>query len=96
VTTSSSGPFSQSQPQITQGGDQGFSGNTFSQSAARVDTTPIYQPEATFSAGTGAIHFVSDVGLSPLGSGGMSDEEMLATMQALKNPAWWQNMMMPG
>jgi hypothetical protein len=26
----------------------------------------------------------------------LTEEEMLATMQALKNPAWWQNMMMPG
>lgn len=25
-----------------------------------------------------------------------SDEEMLATMQAIKNPTWWSNMMMPG
>lgn len=58
--------------------------------------TPIYRQEATFAAGTGAIHFGSDIELSGLGSGGVSDEEMLATMQALKNPAWWQNMMMPG
>jgi hypothetical protein len=75
------------------GGDQGFSGNTFSHP---VDTTPIYRPEATFSTGTGGIHFVGDPGYSSPGSNGMSDEEMLATMQALKNPAWWQNMMMPG
>jgi hypothetical protein len=70
---------------------------TFNQSAERVDTTPIYRPEATFSTGAGSMHFVSDPGFSSLvGSNGMSDEEMLATMQALKNPAWWQNMMMPG
>jgi hypothetical protein len=78
---------------MQRGGDQGFSRNTFSHS---VDTTPIYQPEATFSTGTGGMHFVSDLGYSSPGSNGMSDEEMLATMQALKNPAWWQNMMMPG
>lgn len=61
-----------------------------------MDTTPIYEPETTFSASTGAIHFGSDLGLSAFGSNGVSDEEMLATMQALKNPAWWENMMMPG
>jgi hypothetical protein len=26
----------------------------------------------------------------------ISEEDMLATMRALENPAWWQNMMMPG
>lgn len=78
------------------GSDQGFSGNTFNQQAEKLDTTPIYRPEATFSGGAGAIHFVSDPGLPLFGSNGMSDEEMLATMHALKNPAWWQNMMMPG
>jgi hypothetical protein len=26
----------------------------------------------------------------------MSDEEMFAAMQALKNPEWWQNMMILG
>ena len=30
------------------------------------------------------------------GANGFSDEEMLATMQAIKNPTWWSNMMMPG
>lgn len=30
------------------------------------------------------------------GSGSGLTDEVLATMQAIKNPAWWQNMMMPG
>ena len=30
------------------------------------------------------------------GANVFSDEEMLATMQAIKNPTWWSNMMMPG
>lgn len=76
----------------TQGPD--LSGSSFQQDR-KMDTTPIYQPETTFSAATGAIHFGSDVGVSPFGTS-MSDEEMLATMQTLKNPAWWENMMMPG
>ncbi|KAF8966133.1 fungal-specific transcription factor domain-containing protein [Flammula alnicola] len=56
--------------------------------------TPIYMPEATFAAGTGQISFGTDYEMTY--GGGFSDEEMLATMQALKNPAWWQTMMMPG
>ena len=30
------------------------------------------------------------------GYGGIQDEEMLATMHAIKNPAFWEGMMMPG
>jgi len=56
--------------------------------------TSIYMPEATFA----------NNGANPLGStfdwtygaNVFSDEEMLATMQAIKNPTWWSNMMMPG
>ncbi|KAF8197112.1 fungal-specific transcription factor domain-containing protein [Pholiota molesta] len=56
--------------------------------------TPIYRPEATFAASTGQISFGTDF---DMGYGGtFSDEEMLATMQAIKNPAWWDTMMMPG
>lgn len=76
--------------------DQGYMRTMFHQPMEKLDSTPIYRPEATFSTGNGAIHFVSDLGFPSLGSNGMSDEDMLATMQALKNPAWWQNMMMPG
>ncbi|KAG6885331.1 hypothetical protein C0993_003179 [Termitomyces sp. T159_Od127] len=83
----------------SQKSDSPIQGSSLSSSSfqqeRKMDTTPIYQPEATFSASTGAIHFGSDVGIASLDSG-MSDEEMLATMQALDNPAWWDNMMMPG
>jgi len=58
--------------------------------------TPIYRPEATYSSGTGPIHFGSDMELAVMDSSYSPDEEMLATMQAIKNPSWWQNMMMPG
>ncbi|KXN81254.1 Protein priB, partial [Leucoagaricus sp. SymC.cos] len=58
--------------------------------------TPIYRPEATYNAGTGPIHFGSDMELAVLDGSYSPDEEMLATMQAIKNPSWWQNMMMPG
>lgn len=54
---------------------------------------PVYTTEATF-AGAGAITFSSDLDMTYVG--GVSEEEMLATMQAIKNPDWWQNMMMPG
>lgn len=57
--------------------------------------TPIYRPEATFAVGAGQISFESDFEMG-YGGGGFSDGETLATMQAIKNPAWWDTMMMPG
>ncbi|KAG6820054.1 hypothetical protein H0H93_005986 [Arthromyces matolae] len=83
----------------SQTGSSQSQGSTFGESSfqqdGKMDTTPIYQQEATFSSATGEINFGTDLGISSFG-GSMSDEEMLATMQALKNPAWWENMMMPG
>ncbi len=57
--------------------------------------TPIYRPEATFAAGAGQISFGSDFEMN-YGGGNYSDEEMPATMHIIKNPAWWDSMMMPG
>ncbi|KAG5730335.1 Protein priB [Termitomyces sp. T112] len=95
-TLPSTSTFSITSSQTSESPTQGSSfGSSSFQQNGKMDTTPIYQPEATFSSATGAIHFGSDVGVSGLG-GSMSDEDMLATMQALKNPAWWENMMMPG
>ena len=82
-----------------QGGhDHGFTHAAFNQTNEKADT-PIYRPEATYTLGSGPIEFggSGDVGTLALGSSsGFSDEEMLATMQALKNPQWWSTMMMPG
>lgn len=58
-------------------------------------TTPVYLPEITYAAGAGAIQF-GDSNMLGLDGNAVGEEEMLATMQALKNPLWWQNMMMPG
>lgn len=55
----------------------------------------MYHPEVTYAAGAGAIQF-GDSNMLGLDGNAVGEEEMLATMQALKNPAWWQNMMMPG
>ncbi|KAA1473232.1 hypothetical protein DENSPDRAFT_779779 [Dentipellis sp. KUC8613] len=61
---------------------------------------PVYQAEVAYAAGTGPLelggggdgmNFVFD---SQGGMGGQ--EEMLATMQVIRNPAFWSNMMMPG
>ncbi|KAF5391201.1 hypothetical protein D9757_003162 [Collybiopsis confluens] len=51
-------------------------------------STPTYRPEMTYAAGAGAIPFGD--------SNVVGEEEMLAAMQALKNPRWWDSMMMPG
>jgi hypothetical protein len=83
-----------------QGGhDGGFTHAVFNPTNEKADT-PIYRPEATYTLGNGPIEFggSADFGSLALGSStnGFSDEEMLATMQALKNPQWWSTMMMPG
>lgn len=87
----------QQQTQTSTQPDQtlGYSPNTMQPQVQSVQT-PIYRPEATYNSGTGPIHFGSDMELAVLGSGYSPDEEMLATMQAIKSPSWWQNMMMPG
>jgi hypothetical protein len=65
----------------------------FGQTPEKVET-PAYQPEInSFSAGSANF---GDLDLDSAAGNGVSDEDMLATMMALNNPAWWQNMMMPG
>jgi hypothetical protein len=79
------------------GHEGGFTHTAFNPAIEKVDT-PIYRPEATYTLGT-PIEFggSGDMGSLGLGSTNLfSDEEMLATMQALKNPQWWSTMMMPG
>ncbi|KAJ8522831.1 hypothetical protein ONZ45_g676 [Pleurotus djamor] len=96
---SSTSTFSLNQSQSgSQEHTGGYSLTSFSQSPTPDKiSTPIYRPEATYSAGTGPIQFGSDFDMVLFGTeNGVSEEEMLATMQALKNPVWWQNMMMPG
>lgn len=61
--------------------------------------TPVYEPETTYAQGTGPIDVGGFLDSGGFGFGDMNatfDEEMLATMRAIKNPAWWDNMMMPG
>jgi hypothetical protein len=101
--TSSQSTFSVPQPQAgTQDGQRhdgryshtGFSGNE--------KTEPVYEPEGTFAFGgpidfgTSAMSSAYSFDFGSPNSSGTLDEEMLATMQTLKNPAWWSNMMMPG
>lgn len=56
---------------------------------------PIYTPEIAF-AGTGPIHYESEMDFGIMGMTGITDEEMLASMQIIKDPAWEENVMMPG
>ena len=89
-------PVTQPPPPISSratGGGQSMD-QDFSQNVSQVMDTPIYMPEATFTAGTGQIDFGDDYEM--YGGDISSDEEMLATMQSIKNPAWWKTMMMPG
>jgi len=83
-------------PRVSGGGKS--TDQSFSQTSTKMNQamdTPIYVPEATFSTSASQIQFDADYEM-PFGGTVFSEEEMLATMQAIKNPAWWQNMMMPG
>lgn len=75
--------------------DGGFPQTTFNPDIDKAGQ-PIYQPEPSYTLGNPAIDFDASGDLGPTGSATFSDEEMLATMQALKNPQWWSTMMMPG
>jgi hypothetical protein len=100
IPTSSNPSFSVTPPEgDSRGGhDHGFTHSAFNPANEKVDT-PIYRPEATYTLGSVPIEFGGSGDIGPLAlssSNGFSDEEMLATMQALKNPQWWSTMMMPG
>ncbi|THH12044.1 hypothetical protein EW146_g7836 [Bondarzewia mesenterica] len=81
----------------------GTAGGSHGQIIAMIDTSfstePIYQPEATYAVGTGPLEVGgSDNGMNfvfdNMGAG--VNDDVLATMQAIKNPSWWNTMMMPG
>jgi hypothetical protein len=102
-STSSQTTFSVTQPQADpqqgQRQDGGYSRSVFSVSDK---TEPIYRPQPTTAFGAETLDFGSGVHTESapfhfnIESPGVTDDETLATMQTLKNPAWWQNMMMPG
>ncbi|KAJ2932869.1 hypothetical protein H1R20_g4235, partial [Candolleomyces eurysporus] len=75
------------------GGSGGGGGYSIDVTFPQQMDTPIYMPEATFATGAGQISF--GTGLEGYTSSG-SEDEMLAPMQALRNPNWWQGLMMPG
>ena len=52
---------------------------------------PVYEPEAVYTTTAGPMEVI-DFSSSP----GSTDDEMLGALLALKNPSYWQNMMMPG
>ena len=60
---------------------------------------PIYQPEAMYSLGMGPLEVGgTDDGMNFVfdSTGTNMQDDVLATMQAIRNPAWWNTMMMPG
>ena len=52
---------------------------------------PVYETEAAYTTDSGPMEIL-DFSYSP----GSTDDEMLGALIALKNPSYWQNMMMPG
>ncbi|KAJ7348619.1 fungal-specific transcription factor domain-containing protein [Mycena albidolilacea] len=72
------------------GPEHGSQGYQHSYAQPETVATPIYRPEATCS---GPIQYGTEMDLET----GLSDEEqMLAAMQALRQPTFWTNMMLPG
>ncbi|THU98704.1 hypothetical protein K435DRAFT_660495 [Dendrothele bispora CBS 962.96] len=97
---SSMSTFSVADPQgSSQGQSQGHSyqQDTYTTHSLgdKVNTTPIYRPEMSF-AGGGPIQFSSDVTMLNGDGNAGADDGLLAAMHVVNNPAWWQNMMMPG
>jgi hypothetical protein len=80
----------------TQTHESGYTQSLYNSSEK--SNTPTYASGPGFVTSTTPVEFDmnGDYGMD-FGSGnGLSDEEMLATMQALQNPAWWKDVMMPG
>lgn len=92
LTTFSLRGTAQPAPSTGTGGG-GFTQSSYQQQRPAAQDTPVYMTDATFAAGAGQVSFGS--GFEPYGASG-SDDMSLAPMQALKNPAWWQDFMMPG
>jgi len=88
ATSTSMGSFTSSAPENS---GQSLDFNQASLGQVPMDTA-MYTPEAVGFTNNGA----SQAFDWTYGVNGFSDEEMLATMQAIKNPTWWSNMMMPG
>ena len=97
VSTSTNPSFSVTPPQGSLQGhhDGGFPHATFNPDINKT-SQPIYQPEPNYTLDDPVVDFDTSADLGSGGTATLSDEEMLATMQALKNPQWWSNMMMPG
>ncbi|KAJ7302054.1 hypothetical protein DFH08DRAFT_919001 [Mycena albidolilacea] len=72
------------------GPEHGSHGYQHSYGQPETVATPIYRPEATYG---GPIQYGTEM---DLGTGLPDEEQMLAAMQALRQPAFWTNMMLPG
>jgi len=91
LTSTSMGSFPSSAPENS---GQSLDFNQASLCQVPMDTA-MYTPEAVGFTNNGANRLGSGFDWT-YGVNSFSDEEMLATMQAIKNPTWWSNMMMPG
>ncbi|KAF7328787.1 hypothetical protein MVEN_02507600 [Mycena venus] len=69
-------------------GSHGYQQHNYA--ASETVATPIYRPEATYG---GPVQYGTEM---DLGTGLPGEEQMLAAMQALRQPGFWSNMMLPG
>ena len=84
------------QPQTSVQPSQGLEYTSNDIQAQQSLQTLIYGSEAIHNVNAGPIHCDLDMELALIDTNYSSDEEMPAAMQVIKNPSWWQNMMMPG
>jgi hypothetical protein len=99
IPTPSNASFSVTSPEgeNQSGHDGGFTHTTFNTTVEKTDP-PVYEPNYTL--GSGPTEFGTSGNVGELGFGSSNnvflDEELLAPMQAVRNPQWWTTMMMPG
>jgi len=84
------------QPQKSVQPSQGLEYTSNDIQAQKSLQTLIYGSEVIDNVDAGPIHCDLDMELVLIDTSYSSDEEMPAAMQVIKNPSWWQNMMMPG
>lgn len=97
IPTTSNASFSVTSPEgENQGGhDGGFPHSTFNTTVENTDP-PVYpEPNYTLTSDPAEFGGSGNIGLDS-STNVFRDEEMLAPMQALRNPQWWTTMMMPG
>ncbi|KIY45806.1 hypothetical protein FISHEDRAFT_48653 [Fistulina hepatica ATCC 64428] len=101
---SSTGSYPSAPPGSSAPGDNYGQGQSYQQdynmhmpsNGSAMGNAPVYHHETSFSAGSTLVPLGGDFDAAMELGNGVSDEEILATMQPLNNPGFWKTMMLPG